>query len=203
MGISYQRSSHHHFHLQVVKMLSDSRNNDGVDDSNKPTPASVDPLCSTPKRKLLGVRVFLVCFAALAPSVFIADWFEKSKLDISWLQYVFGTVAFFQFCIFIAVLFKCAVDLVIHFVPKGRTRNFLLSGKQSPEFLAAEFNELGPSFCKMTLAIPLILAGITIFVVLAFGGIAVIGALFSAVFASWPIWAIVLAILLIAVLLKK
>jgi len=184
-------------------MQSDSRNNSGVVDVNALTPASLDPLDSTPKRKLLGVRVFLICFAALAPSVFLADWFDKAKLDISWLQYIFGTVAFLQFLIFIVMFSKCGVDLAVHFVPKGRTRNFLLSGKQSPESLAAEFNESGPLFSKMTVAIPLFLAGITIFVVLAFSGIAVVGMLFSAVFASWPIWAIILAILLIAVLLKK
>lgn len=184
-------------------MQSDSRNNSGVVDVNALTPASLNPLDSTPKRKLLGVRVFLICFAALAPSVFLADWFDKAKLDISWLQYIFGTVAFLQFCIFMSVFFKCSVDLVIHFVPEGRTRNFLLSGKHSPEFLAAEFNESGPVFCKLTIAIPLVLTGLSIFVVLAFSGIAVVGMLFSAVFASWPIWAIILAILLIAVLLKK
>jgi hypothetical protein len=184
-------------------MPSDARNKSGVVDVNALTPASVDPLDSTPKRKLLGVRVFLICVAALAASVFIADWFEKSKLNISWLQYVFGTVALLQSWIFIMVFSKCGVDLVVHFVPKGRTRNFLLSGKQSPESLAAEFNESGPFWSKTTVAIPLFLAGITIFVVLAFGGIALVGVLFSAAFASWPIWAIVLAILLIAVLLKK
>ncbi|MGH8491240.1 MAG: hypothetical protein ACREXS_20850 [Gammaproteobacteria bacterium] len=163
-----------------------------------------DPLHAPLWRKLLAVRVFLLCFAGLSLSYFFIDWIDTAKPDIpKWLEKGFIILAVLPFLAILLALKEGIADLVVHFVPEGRVRRLLLWGDRTPEAIATQFNESGYAIALLPFFIPLALAALALVVLLLFGGVALVGSLFSAMFSGWPSWAVVITILLVAILLKK
>lgn len=168
-----------------------------------PTVAS-DPLHAPLWRKLLAVRVFLLCFVGLSLSFFFIEWLDTAKPDIpKWLEKAFIFIAVLPFLAFILTLKEGIADLVAHFVPSGRLKRVLLWGDRPPEVIAAEFNKSGYTIAMLPFVIPLLLAALALVVFLVFGGVALVGSMFSAMFSGWPSWAVVITVLLVAILLKK
>ena len=167
-------------------------------------PGSFDPLHAPLWRKLLAVRVLLLCVAGLVLSFFLIEWLDKAKLDIpKWLETGLIIVAVFPFLAFILTLKEGIPDLIVHFVPDGRLQRFLLWGDRLPEVIAKEFNESGYGIALLPVLLPVGLAVVVIIILLFVAGFALIGSLLSAIFAGWPPWAVVITILLVAILLKK
>lgn len=167
-------------------------------------PASFDPLHAPLWRKLLAVRVLLLCLVGLALSFFFIGWLDDAKLDLpKWLQTGVALVAGISFLAFILALALGGADLVVHFVPEGRLKRLLLRGDRSPEAIATDFKNTGYflSLLPFIITVALILVGAAL--LLFFGGVALVVTMFSAMFAGWPSWAIVITILLVAILLKK
>lgn len=100
------------------------------------------------------------------------------------------------FLAFILALKEGIPDLVVHFVPDGRLKRLLLWGDRSPEVIAKEFNQSGYAIALLPFFIPVGLAVLALIILLFAGGFALIGGLFSSLFAGWPPWAVVITILL-------
>ena len=166
--------------------------------------ADTKPLHAPLWRKLLAIRVFLLCLFGLSLSFLFIGWFDSSKLDIpKWLEKTFIFFAALPFLAFIFALKEGIADLVVHFVPEGRLKHLLLWGDRAPELIAKEFAESGYAIALLPFIIPLAFVAIAALALLLLGGTALVGSLFSALFGSWPAWAIVIAFLLVAILLKK
>lgn len=165
-----------------------------------------NPLHAPLWRKLLAIRVLVLCCISLAVSLFIIEWFYAAAPDIQKSRWVEKIAILFAliplFALFYAIK-KGFADLVVHFIPEGRARRLLLWGDQPAETIAAEFSKNGYVFALMPFIIVGWVAVVIIVVLLFFGGIALADSLFDAVFSGWPSWAIVITFLLIAILLKK
>ena len=167
-------------------------------------PVSFDPLRAPLWHKLLTVRVLLLCLIGLTISFFYVGWLDDAKLDApKWVQTGLGILAALPFLAFILALGLGGADLVVHFVPEGRLKRLLLRGDRSPQTIATEFKDTGYIIALLPFIIPVALCVLAFIALLLFGGVAVVGDLFSAVFSGWPSWAIVITILLVAILLKK
>ena len=79
----------------------------------------------------------------------------------------------------------------------------LLWGDRTPETIATEFSQSGYAMALLPFVIPLLLGALVLIALLLFGGMALVGSMFSALFSGWPSWAVIITILLVAVLLKK
>lgn len=146
----------------------------------------------------------MLCVAGFVLSFFLIEWLDKAKLDIpKWLETGLIVVAVLPFLAFILALKEGIPDLIVHCVPDGRLKRFLLWGDRLPEVIAKEFNESGYGIALLPFFIPVGLAVVAIIILLVVGGFVLVGSLFSAMFAGWPPWAVVITILLIAILLKK
>jgi hypothetical protein len=165
---------------------------------------SLDPLHAPLWRKLLAIRVFVLCCIGLALSLFIIEWFDTAKPDIpKWVEMTVIVLAVIPFFAFFIALKQGIADLVVHFIPDGRVKRFLLWGDKPAETIATEFRETGYAIALLPFILPVGLAAVALVVLLFFGGIALVGSLFSAMFSGWPSWAIVITFLLVAILLKK
>jgi len=167
-----------------------------------------NPLNAPLRRKLLALRVWALCLVGLVLSFFLIDWLDGFKFDIpKWLESVFIFFGVLPFLTFLYALGAGGADLIVHFVPEGRLKRFLLKGDRSPETIAKEFGKSGYSYALLPFFLPLALLAIVLVVALIFGGAALvfaaISALWNSVFGGWPSWAIVITFLLIAILLKK
>lgn len=170
----------------------------------EPVPGTFDPLHAPLWRKLLAVRVLMLCVAGLILSFFLIEWIDNAKLDMpKWLKTGLIIVAMFPFLAFILALKEGIPDLIVHFVPDGRLKRLLLRGDRSPEVIAKEFNQSGYSIALLPFFIPVGLGIVALGILLFIGGFVLISGFFSAMFAGWPPWAVVITILLVAVLLKK
>ena len=170
----------------------------------EPPIASVDPLRAPLWRKLLAVRVFLLCFVGLILSFFFIEWIDSAKPDIpKWLEKGFILFAVMPFLAFLLSLKEGIADLVVHFIPEGRFKRLLLWGDRTPETIATEFSQSGYAMALLPFVIPLLLGALVLIALLLYGGMALVGSMFSALFSGWPSWAVIITILLVAVLLKK
>ena len=103
----------------------------GYVERNELLPAATvtNPLHATLWRKLLAVRVFLLCVAGLILTYFLVAWADAAKLELpKWLGTVLGFLALLPFFAFISAVKEGASDLVVHFVPEGRFKRLLLWG---------------------------------------------------------------------------
>lgn len=169
-----------------------------------PIAAPTDPLDAPLWRKLLAVRVFLLCFVGLFASYVFIDWLDSSKPDIpKWLERVVIGIAVLPFLALLLALKEGIADLIVHFVPEGRLRRMLLWGAPTPDVIAKQFRDSGYAIALLPFIIPAGFLVIALVVVLAFGGTALVGSLFGSMFAGWPPWAVVITFLLVVILLKK
>lgn len=164
----------------------------------------MNPLNAPLWRKLLAVRVFLLCCIGLAISLFIIEWFDSTKPDIpKWVEKGFQFLVVFPFLAFFVALKEGIADLVVHFIPDGRIRRMLLWGQRPAEIIANEFSSTGYAIALLPFIIPVGLTALILVVLLFFGGIGLVGSLLGSIFSGWPSWAIVITFLLVAILLKK
>ncbi|MDI4635839.1 hypothetical protein J7U46_22425 [Pelomonas sp. V22] len=174
---------------------------------NDTTASSVEatnPLEAPLWRKLLGLRVLFVIVTNASLALFFIGWLDDAKLHLHpWIENgimifvgLFALIGFLGFT-------RSLEDLVIHFLPDGGLRRLLLKGDRTPDEQAAEFARDGMNFALLPFVVPAGLIVIVAVLALIVGGGALIGGLFSALFAGWPAWAIVICILLVANLYKK
>lgn len=164
---------------------------------------SKNPLAAPIWRKLLAVRVLALGALSLALTAWLGDLMETLKLDLPrWLFLILllpGLAAVFGFYF---GLVAGLTDLAVHFLPSGRVRGLLLRGDRTPEQLSAEFADGAYLYALMP---AFVLAGMLLIAVvclLVLGGVAALSGAFAMV-SGWPSWAIVIAVLLVLLLLKK
>lgn len=169
---------------------------------------SDNPLSAPLWRKLLALRVWALCAVGVFTAFLLIDWLDSFKSDIpKWIQTIFIILLLLPLVALLSALRDGGADLVVHFVPEGRIRRFLLKGDRSPEAIANEFGKSGYSYALLPFIVPLVLAIAAIVIAIIFGGVvlgsAAISALWNGIFGGWPPWAVVITFLLIALLLKK
>jgi len=161
------------------------------------------PLSAPTWRKVLALRVLAVSALSLVSAFYLVDLLDSAKLDLPrWLEIVLVLPAVAAFFAFIANLAAGMTDLVVHFVPAGRIRKTLLQGDRTPEQIAKEFGETGYVYALSPFFIVAGLFVLAIACVLVLGGLSALGSMWGAV-SGWPSWAIVIAVLLVLLLLKK
>ena len=169
-------------------------------------PQVFDPLNAPLKRKLLAIRYLVFGIIGLAITLYLVDWIDHSKPDIPrWLEKVIIGFVALQFLAFGAFLINGAIpDLIVHFAPDSRIMQWLIRNRGwSPEAIATEFSKGGYLLPMLPLIVAGIVIGILLVVLLMLGGLALAYSLISAMFSGWPSWAIVIALLLLAIYLKK
>lgn len=168
------------------------------------TSAVKNPAKPTLRRKLLALRVIALASVIAVSWVFIIGWADDLNLGLpKWAEVALALVAVLPFFSCFLAIVHGIPDLVVHVVPEGRLRRFLLWGDRSPETIAREFEESGYSLALLPVYLVLGIAALGLVLVLSLGGFALLGHMFSGLFAGWPSWAIVITILLVAILFKK
>lgn len=163
-----------------------------------------DPLHAPVWRKLLAVRVLILCLVLLAPSVFLVNFLDTHKQNVpQWLEIGLGIGAILPCWSLALVLVKGVPDLVVHFVPEGSLKRMLLWGDRSSEDIARDFGENGYSSALFPIYLFAAFALITIFILFIIGEVSLVINLLGLIFHGWPSWAILITILLILLLFKK
>ena len=162
-----------------------------------------DPLSAPAWRKWLALRVIAMCALCLPLAFWFIDLLDTAKLDLPrWLEILLVLPAVVAVIAFLGSLAFGITDLVVHLVPPGRSRSTLLRGDRSPEQIAKEFGEIAYLLALAPFITIVVLLALALFCALALGGVAAISAMWGVV-SGWPSWAIVIAVLLLLLLLKK
>ena len=154
-------------------------------------------------RKLLVFRLLIIVTFALFVSygyMLLIDGMFKSLPR--WLQNICVIPAVFPFISLIVLIIKGITDLAVHFVPEGKVKRLLVGKDLTSHELASDFQENGYWIAIAPLVVWAGLISIVIVGAVFIAGTTVIGAFFSSVFSGWPIWSVVITVLLVLVLLK-